>query len=125
MLLLDIQSTEHPFRNAFIIWSLVVLVLVMLTRYVNSRDRAAQQLDPAAAQQANLVREQRQQQRSDAPAPPGGAREAPDDCPICLAPPSFSVDTNCSHQFCAACFLQYWNQGGGGIARSKVKCPCW
>lgn len=29
-------------------------------------------------------------------------------CPVCLAPLSRAVQTNCGHQFCAQCVLAYW-----------------
>lgn len=29
-------------------------------------------------------------------------------CPVCLAPITHAVQTNCGHQFCAQCVLAYW-----------------
>lgn len=29
-------------------------------------------------------------------------------CPVCLAPLTYPVQTNCGHQFCANCLLSYW-----------------
>lgn len=29
-------------------------------------------------------------------------------CPVCLAPITNAVQTNCGHQFCAQCVLAYW-----------------
>ena len=34
-----------------------------------------------------------------------GARAA---CPVCLAPITHAVETNCGHRFCAQCVLAYW-----------------
>jgi RING finger protein 170 len=30
-------------------------------------------------------------------------------CPVCLAPVTYPVDTNCGHKFCAQCVLAYWH----------------
>ncbi|CAM9995856.1 unnamed protein product, partial [Phaeothamnion confervicola] len=43
-----------------------------------------------------------------------------EDCPICLGPCLLQVGTNCNHQFCAKCFLEYANSVRG----LKIKCPC-
>ena len=37
-----------------------------------------------------------------------GDSAEPENCPICLSNPSFAVDTNCGHTFCAQCILSYW-----------------
>ena len=29
-------------------------------------------------------------------------------CPVCLAPITHAVETNCGHRFCAPCVLAYW-----------------
>ncbi|KAK4304641.1 hypothetical protein Pmani_023409 [Petrolisthes manimaculis] len=30
------------------------------------------------------------------------------ECPICIDPPTYAVETNCGHIFCAKCFVQNW-----------------
>ena len=30
-------------------------------------------------------------------------------CPVCLGPINYPVDTNCGHRFCAQCVLAYWH----------------
>jgi len=143
MLLLELQDDEHDFRNAFLMWCIAVGCLVAWTRYLQRRDAAA--IDPAAAANVNELRERMHRQRSGvaqadgegrnnrssaAPAAaaagasaPAGAAGERGDCPICLDKVSWPIDTNCSHCFCAQCFMSYHEQGGG-MLRPMVTCPC-
>ena len=57
-------------------------------------------------------------------APPTASRSTDLQCPICLDPCSFSVETNCSHTYCAQCFLEYFERGGSSVIPQAVVCPC-
>ncbi|XP_029002914.1 RING-HC_RNF170 domain-containing protein [Betta splendens] len=41
-------------------------------------------------------------------------------CPVCLQPASFPVQTNCGHLFCAPCLISYWRHGSWLDA---ISCP--
>lgn len=51
-------------------------------------------------------------------------------CPVCLQTPSFPVQTNCGHLFCAPCLITYWRHGSWldaiscPICRQKVSVLC-
>nr|XP_055042320.1 RING-HC_RNF170 domain-containing protein [Misgurnus anguillicaudatus] len=41
-------------------------------------------------------------------------------CPVCLQPASYPVETNCGHLFCAPCLISYWKHGSWLDA---ISCP--
>lgn len=41
-------------------------------------------------------------------------------CPVCLQTPSFPVQTNCGHLFCAPCLITYWRHGSW---LNAISCP--
>lgn len=51
-------------------------------------------------------------------------------CPVCLQTPSFPVQTNCGHLFCAPCLITYWRHGSWldaiscPLCRQKVSVLC-
>uniref|UniRef100_A0A8C6UN11 Si:dkey-183n20.15 n=1 Tax=Neogobius melanostomus TaxID=47308 RepID=A0A8C6UN11_9GOBI len=51
-------------------------------------------------------------------------------CPVCLQSPSFPVQTNCGHIFCAPCLITYWRHGtwldaiSCPLCRQKVSVLC-
>lgn len=51
-------------------------------------------------------------------------------CPVCLQMPSFPVQTNCGHLFCARCLITYWRHGSWldavscPLCRQKVSLMC-
>ena len=57
-------------------------------------------------------------------APPAPPRPSDLQCPICLDSTSFAVETNCSHTYCAACILDYFERGGSSVIPQAVVCPC-
>lgn len=42
------------------------------------------------------------------------------DCPICMDPARFAVETNCGHVYCARCIMQYWQTN---FSTSPMLCP--
>jgi len=80
-------------------------------------------------EKANVGREPRQGQGQGAVM---GVRRDPGeevDCPICLDPAKFALETNCGHKFCAACFMEYYQRGGAAANLADfelpaVTCPC-
>uniref|UniRef100_A0A3B4B4N3 RING-type domain-containing protein n=1 Tax=Periophthalmus magnuspinnatus TaxID=409849 RepID=A0A3B4B4N3_9GOBI len=59
---------------------------------------------------------------------PAGQRDS--QCPVCLQAPSFPVNTNCGHLFCAPCLITYWRHGSWldaiscPLCRQKVSMLC-
>ncbi|XP_066947336.1 E3 ubiquitin-protein ligase RNF170-like [Macrobrachium rosenbergii] len=45
---------------------------------------------------------------------------ARNDCPICIDPVRFAVETNCGHIFCANCLIQNWKYN---LSTSPMACP--
>ena len=43
------------------------------------------------------------------------------ECPVCHAEPTLPVQTNCSHKYCSACIIEWWQSRGG---RDPATCPC-
>lgn len=134
MFLLELDDDDHDFSYAAFIWLSLVAGLWYWSRRVEARD-AAQRIDAAARGNVDAVRERVHRQRSGSgdaaagggggvPIVPGGvpaagaAAAAPrerEDCPICLDRVTWPIDTNCSHTFCAQCFISYHEQASGLI----------
>ena len=64
------------------------------------------------------------------PRPAASTAERPSpatmDCPICLDKLTYAIETNCSHLFCAECFLEYYERGAPApsLLPQPVTCPC-
>ncbi|XP_045581038.1 E3 ubiquitin-protein ligase RNF170 [Procambarus clarkii] len=42
------------------------------------------------------------------------------ECPICMDPAKFAVETNCGHMYCASCIIQNWRTN---FSTSPMPCP--
>ncbi|XP_042227128.1 E3 ubiquitin-protein ligase RNF170-like isoform X2 [Homarus americanus] len=42
------------------------------------------------------------------------------ECPICMDPAKFAVETNCGHMYCASCIIQNWKTN---FSTSPMPCP--
>uniref|UniRef100_A0AAV2KXB6 RING-type domain-containing protein n=1 Tax=Knipowitschia caucasica TaxID=637954 RepID=A0AAV2KXB6_KNICA len=58
--------------------------------------------------------------RSAVPLPDSAAVHQDSQCPVCLQIPSFPVNTNCGHLFCAPCLITYWRHGSW---LNAISCP--
>jgi len=81
----------------------------------------------AAQENVNHIRENMSQDRQEFKhrTPPERKTIEEIQCPICLNPVEFAIETNCGHRYCGSCFFEYHRrENNGRLQRVAVRCPC-